>query len=100
MTTRNFRVNTGLSVGDIAVVASTNAVTGVSSITLDNSTAPSGNAVLSNKKYVDDQVAAVSTTAITSGTTNATVASTKLTVTASGTAALTVDNAIQEYTVT
>ena len=93
MTTRNFRVNTGLSVGDIAVVASTNAVTGVSSITLDNSTAPSGNAVLSNKKYVDDQVAAVSTTAITSGTTNATVASTKLTVTASGTAALTVDNA-------
>jgi len=93
MTTRNFRVNTGLSVGDIAVVASTNAVTGVSSITLDNSTAPSANAVLANKKYVDDQVGAVSTTAITSGTTNATVASTKLTVTASGTAALTVDNA-------
>ena len=54
MTTRNFRVNTGLSVGDIIAVASTNAVTGVSSITLDNSTAPSGNAVLSNKKYVDD----------------------------------------------
>ena len=93
MTTRNFRVNTGLSVGDIAVVASTNAVTGVSSITLDNSTAPAANATLSNKKYVDDQVGAVSTTAITSGTTNATVASTKLTVTASGTAALTVDNA-------
>ena len=54
MTTRNFRFNTGLSVGDIAVVASTNAITGVSSITLDNSTAPSGNAVLANKKYVDD----------------------------------------------
>ena len=93
MTTRNFRVNTGLSVGDIAAVASTNAVTGVSSITLDNSTAPSGNAVLSNKKYVDDQIAAISTSAITSGTTNVTVAATKATVTASGTVAATFDNA-------
>jgi hypothetical protein len=55
MTTRNFRVNTGLSVGDVTVTASTNAVAGVSSITLDNSTAPSGNAVLANKKYVDDK---------------------------------------------
>ena len=91
MTTRNFRVNTGLSVGDIVAVASTNAVTGVSSITLDNSTAPSGNAVLSNKKYVDDQVAAISTSAITSGTTNVTVASTKATTTVSGSVAMTID---------
>ena len=91
MTTRNFRVNTGLSVGDIAAVASTNAVTGVSSITLDNSTAPSGNAVLSNKKYVDDQIAAISTTAITSGTTNVTAASTKVTTTVSGAVVATVD---------
>ena len=91
MTTRNFRVNTGLSVGDIAAVASTNAVTGVSSITLDNSTAPSGNAVLSNKKYVDDQIAAVSTTSIASGTTNVTAASTKVTTTVSGAVAMTVD---------
>ena len=91
MTTRNFRVNTGLSVGDIAVVASTNAVTGISSVTLDNSTAPSGNAVLSNKKYVDDQIAAISTTAITSGTTNVTVASTKATTTVSGSVAMTID---------
>ena len=91
MTTRNFRVNTGLSVGDIVAVASTNAVTGVSSITLDNSTAPSGNAVLSNKKYVDDQVAAISTSAITSGTTNVTAASTKVTTTVSGAVAMTVD---------
>ncbi len=52
---------TGLSVGDIAAVASTNAITGVSSITLDNSTAPAANATLSNKKYVDDQIAAIST---------------------------------------
>ena len=93
MTTRNFRVNTGLSVGDIAVTASTNAVTGVSSITLDNSTAPSGNAVLSNKKYVDDQIAAISTTAITSGTTNATVSGTTLTVTCSGNTEMTVTDA-------
>ena len=91
MTTRNFRVNTGLSVGDIVAVASTNAVTGVSSITLDNSTAPSGNAVLSNKKYVDDQISAISSTSITSGTTNVTVASTTATITASGAVAMTVD---------
>ena len=90
MTTRNFRVNTGLSVGDIAVVASTNAVTGVSSITLDNSDAPAANATLSNKKYVDDAVAALSATAITSGTTNATVNSTTLTVTCEGNAEMTV----------
>jgi hypothetical protein len=93
MTTRNFRVNTGLSVGDIAAVASSNAITGVSSITLDNSTAPSGNAVLSNKKYVDDQIAAISTTAITSGTTNATVSGTTLTVTCSGNTEMTVTDA-------
>ena len=93
MTTRNFRVNTGLSVGDIAVVASSNAVTGVSSITLDNSDAPAANATLSNKKYIDDQIAAISSTAITSGTTNVTVAATKATVTASGSVAATFDSA-------
>jgi hypothetical protein len=60
MTARNFKVSTGLSVGDITAVASTNAVTGVSSITLDNTTAPAANGTLSNKKYVDDSVAAVS----------------------------------------
>ena len=91
MTTRNFRVNTGLSVGDITVTASTNAVAGVSSITLDNTTAPSGNAVLANKKYVDDELSGLSSTSITSGTTNVTVASTKCTVTASGSVAMTID---------
>jgi len=91
MTTRNFRVNTGLSVGDVTVTASTNAVAGVSSITLDNSTAPSGNAVLANKKYVDDELSGLSSTSITSGTTNVTVASTKCTITASGAVAMTVD---------
>ena len=67
MTTRNFRVNTGLSVGDIIVVASTNAVTGVASITLDNTSAPAADGVLSNKKYVHDSVAALSATTITEG---------------------------------
>jgi len=45
------------------------------------------------KKYVDDQIATVSTTAITSGTTNATVNSTSLVVTASGNTELTVTDA-------
>ena len=59
MTTRNFRVNTGLSVGDIAVVASTNAVTGISSITLDNSTAPAANARRQFPGPISDTPAAV-----------------------------------------
>ena len=91
MTTRNFRVNTGLSVGDITVTASTNAVAGVSSITLDNTSAPGADAVLANKKYVDDELGGLSSTSITSGTTNVTVASTKCTITASGAVAMTVD---------
>jgi hypothetical protein len=91
MTTRNFRVNTGLSVGDIVAVASTNAVTGVSSITLDNTTAPAADGTLSNKKYVDDSVASLSATAITSGTTNVTVASTTATTTISGAVAMTIN---------
>ena len=91
MTTRNFRVNTGLSVGDIVAVASTNAITGISSATLDNTTAPAADATLSNKKYVDDQISAISSTSITSGTTNVTVASTTATTTISGAVAMTVN---------
>ena len=91
MTTRNFRVNTGLSVGDIAAVASTNAVTGVSSITLDNTTAPGADGVLANKKYVDDELAGLSATSVTSGTTNITVSSTKAITTISGATAMTID---------
>ena len=90
MTTRNFRVNTGLSVGDIVAVASTNAITGISSATLDNTTAPGADAVLANKKYVDDELAGLSATSITSGTTNITVSSTKAITTVSGGVALTV----------
>ena len=93
MTTRNFRVNTGLSVGDITVTASTNAVAGVASVTLDNTSAPGADAVLANKKYVDDELAGLSATSITSGTTNITVSSTKAITTISGATALTVDAA-------
>jgi len=87
MTTRNFRVNNGLSVGDIVISASTNKITGGSTA------APSSDGDFANKKYVDDSVAAVSTTAITSGTTNATVNSTSLVVTAEGNTELTVTDA-------
>ena len=59
MTTRNFRVNNGLEVGSVTVTASSNAVTGVSSITLDNQDAPDANAKLANKKYVDETVSAL-----------------------------------------
>jgi len=68
MTTRNFRVNNGLSVGDITIDASANTITGLTT------TAPSADGDVSNKKYVDDSIAAISTTAITQGDTSVTVA--------------------------
>ena len=79
MTTRNFRVNNGLSVGDIVINASNNKITGLSTA------APSADGDVSNKKYVDDSISAISTTAITSGTTNVTVNSTTAVTTISGT---------------
>ena len=68
MTTRNFRVNNGLSVGDITIDASANTITGLAT------SAPSADGDVSNKKYVDDSIAAISTTAITQGDTSVTVA--------------------------
>jgi hypothetical protein len=56
MTTRNFRVNNGLSVGDITISASANTITGLATA------APSADGDVSNKKYVDDSF---TTTAIT-----------------------------------
>jgi hypothetical protein len=87
MTTRNFRVHNGISVGDITISASANTITGMSA------SAPTADGDSANKKYVDDQIAAISTTAITSGTTNATVTGTTFTVTASGNTELTVTDA-------
>ena len=88
MTTRNFRVNNGLEVGNVTVTASSNAVTGVSSITLDNTTAPNADAKLANKKYVDDQVAAK--TALTVGNDNITVTDGAVTTTVNGNTEMTV----------
>ena len=88
MTTRNFRVNNGLEVGDITATASSNAITGVSSITLDNETAPNANAKLANKKYVDDQIAGK--TALTVGNDNITVTDGAVTTTVNGNTEMTV----------
>ena len=52
MTTRNFRVNNGLSVGDITISASANTITGL------DTGAPSSDGDVANKKYVDDQASA------------------------------------------
>jgi len=59
MTTRNFRVNNGLSVGDIVISASANTITGMTT------TAPSSDGDVSNKKYVDDQDAAIASDTLT-----------------------------------
>jgi hypothetical protein len=68
MTTRNFRVHNGISVGDIVISASANTITGMTT------SAPSSDGDVSNKKYVDDSIAAISTKAITENNSNVTVA--------------------------
>ncbi|MEK9696880.1 MAG: hypothetical protein VW270_14055, partial [Candidatus Poseidoniales archaeon] len=55
MTTRNFRVNNGLSVGDVVVNASNNKITGLST------SAPSADGDVATKKYVDDSISAADT---------------------------------------
>ena len=50
MTTRNFRVNNGLEVGDIVISASANTITG------GTTSAPSADGQFANKKFVDDKV--------------------------------------------
>ena len=67
MTTRNFRVNNGLEVGNITISASANTITGLATA------APSADGDVSNKKYVDDSIAAISTSAITQNNSNVTV---------------------------
>ena len=84
MTTRNFRVNNGLSVGDIVISASANTITGGAT------GAPTSDGDYANKKYVDDEISAISTTAITSGTTNVTVNSTSAITTIGGNTEMTI----------
>jgi hypothetical protein len=61
MTTRNFRVHNGISVGDIVLSASANTITGLATA------APIADGDVANKKYVDDGLAGLSSTAISSG---------------------------------
>ena len=81
MTTRNFRVNNGLSVGDITISASANTITGLATA------APSADGDVANKKYVDDSF---TTTSITMA--SKTLTSPVLNGTLSGTAFLDEDN--------
>ena len=82
MTTRNFRVNNGLEVGDITISANANTITGGATA------APNADGQFANKKYVDDSISAVSTVAITQNNSNVTVTDSgtgKIEVTADGT---------------
>ena len=67
MTTRNFRVNNGLSVGDIVIDASANTITGMTTA------APSADGDVANKKYVDDSVTGLSANSISQLDTSITV---------------------------
>ena len=67
MTTRNFRVNNGLEVGDITISASANTITGGATA------APSAAGQFANKKYVDDSISAISQSAISQLNSNVTV---------------------------
>src|SRR5210317_1800500 len=92
MTTRNFRVKNGLTVGDITISASANTITGLATA------APSADGDVANKKYVDDQINAISTTSITtdSDATNVAVSGTGasglITVTANSNTEMTVND--------
>ena len=68
MTTRNFRVHNGISVGDIVISASTNTITGLTTA------APNADGDVANKKYVDDSVSALSSSSITADSGNLSVA--------------------------
>jgi hypothetical protein len=87
MTTRNFRVNNGISVGDVVIDASTNKITGLSTA------APSADGDVVTKGYLDTRISGISSTSITSGDTNVTVAATTATITVAATTALTATSA-------
>ncbi len=53
MTTRNFRVNTGLECGDIVISASANTITG------GTTSAPAADCQFANKQYVYDTLTAI-----------------------------------------
>lgn len=80
MTTRNFRVKNGLSVGDIVISASANTITGLTT------SAPSADGDVANKKYVDDSLSALSSNSITQLNTSVAVSDTGTDGTITGTA--------------
>ena len=82
MTTRNFRVHNGISVGDITISASANTITGLATA------APSADGDVANKKYVDDSLAGLSQNSISQLNTNITVTDTG----SDGTITMTADN--------
>ena len=82
MTTRNFRVNNGISVGDVVIDASTNKITGLSTAT------PTADGDVVTKGYLDTRISALSSTSITQGDSNVTVADS-----GTGTVTITVDGA-------
>lgn len=78
MTTRNFRVHNGISVGDVTISASTNKITGLSV------SAPSADGDVATKKYVDDSLGSLSSNSISQGNTT-------ISITDSGTGLVTVN---------
>ena len=91
MTTRNFRVNTGLSCGDMVMSASANTITG------GDTGAPSSDGDFANKKYVDDSVSSLSSTTITQANSSVVVSDTgtngAVTLTCDGNTEMTVTDA-------
>ena len=82
MTTRNFRVNNGLEVGDIVISATANTITG------GTTAAPSADGDFANKKYVDDSLSGLSQNSISQNNTNVTITDSgtgKVEITADGT---------------
>jgi len=70
MTTRNFRVHNGISVGDVVINASNNKITGLSTAT------PSADGDMVVKGYLDTRLSALSSNAVTQLNTSATVSDT------------------------
>ena len=95
MTTRNFRVNTGLECGDIVISASANTITG------GTTSAPAADGQFANKKYVDDSVSGLSATTLTQLNTTCAVADSgsngTLTVTCDGNVEMTVTDTIATF---
>ena len=70
MTTRNFRVKNGLSVGDIVISSTTNKITGLSTAE------PDADGDMISKAYLDTRLSALSSNSVTQLNTSATVTDT------------------------